>query len=74
MKEKENVTNLLIGGMENKMLPNAKLNSHPIQLPQPQHSQITIDRAFLNVIHLNNLRSIIMTDLKEHLLGLFDNR
>ncbi len=31
-KENENGTNLLIAGMANKTLPNAKLNSHPIQL------------------------------------------
>jgi len=32
MKEKEIEAKLLIGGIQKKMLPNAKLNSHPIQL------------------------------------------
>jgi len=32
MKEKDNNARRLIGGIANKMLPSAKLNSHPIQL------------------------------------------
>ena len=45
MKEKENETNLLIGGMANRTLPNAKLNSHPIQL-----SNLSILRQLLMVL------------------------